>query len=301
MSMNQEQIIHYIRRYLSTGIIEDPLIEFYDQDGKWRGDTIRWEQETPHALMEQMNQSFLPVRQRTCRSRLGTVLRTSLVRHGDDHVHAAYAEIHGSLIIKGNAAIHTPNLRRIYGNFVSDTRNKVDMPWLSQVSGSVELLQTFQLRIPRLRRVGGNLLIAGMPPPLLGFVGGRLAVYWAFDFRAACLRRVGGSLVLSKAGDIHVPALESVGGGILLSHLARRIIAPRLKSVGGDFLAGSVEDIQMPCLRSVGGDLDTGSTPGFYDPAVQVAGDWTVFPGAIREWELRDSARKAIRGEPFEL
>ena len=87
----------------------------------------------------------------------------------------------------------------------------------------------------------------------------------------------------------------------MLSHLARRIIAPRLKSVGGDFLAGSVEDIQMPCLRSVGGDLDTGSTPGFYDPAVQVAGDWTVFPGAIRAWELRDSARKAIRGEPFEL
>lgn len=301
MSMNQKQIIYHIRTYLATGIIKDTLIEFYDQNGKWRGDTIQWEQEAPHTLLEQMNQSYLPASRRTCRSKLGTALRTSFVHYGDDHVHIVYAEIHGSLIVKGNAAIHTPNLRRIYGNFVSDTRNKVEMPWLSQVSGSVELLQTFLLRIPRLRCVGCNLLIAGMSPPLLRFVGGRLAVYWAFDFRAACLRWVGGSLVLSKAGDIHVPALESVGGSILLSHLARRIIAPRLKSVGGDFLAGSVEKIQMPCLRIVGGDFDTGNAIGFYDPAVQVEGDWTVFPRAIREWELRDAARKAIRGEPFEL
>ena len=299
--MNQESIIRHIRSYVATGIIDDALIEYYDQNGNWCGDTIQWQQGTPHALLAEMKKSFLPARRRTGRSRLGTVLRTSLVRHGDDHLQTAFAEIHGSLIVPGNAAIHAPNLRRINGNFISSTTRKVDMPWLTEVNGSLELLQTFLLRLPRLRRVGGHCLIAGMHPPLLAFVGGRLGLYWSFDFRANCLTQVGGSLVLSKAGDIEVPALRSVGGGILLSHLARRFVAPQLGSVGGDFLAGSVECMQMPRLQTVGGDFDSGSARGYYDPRIRVEGDWTVCPGAIREWELRDAARRALRCENFEI
>lgn len=299
--MKQREIIHYMSKYVVTGVIDDALIEFFDQHGKWCGDTIAWETPVPHSLLEKMTDSYLPASRRAYCSRLGSVLRTSFVQGGDEHIHTKHAEIHGSFIARGNAAIHAPLLRRIGGNLVSNTTRKVEMPWLSVVGGRVELLQTFLLRITRLRHVGGDMLIAGTLPPMLVSVGGRLGVYWAFSFAAIRLRWIGGCLVLSKSEEIRVPKLHSVGGGILLCHLAQRIVAPQLRSVGGDFLAGSLEIIEAPLLRIVKGDFDSSSAKGFYHPGIKVEGEWTVFPGAIREWELRDAARKAIRGEPFDI
>jgi len=299
--MKQKEIIRYINKYAKTGIIDDSLIPLYDQNGKWCGDTIRWKHPMSHSFLGRMNKSFLPSSRRIFRKRQGTVLKTSFVWWGSDAVMVNYCEIHGSLIVTGNAPIHAPSLRLIGGNFISNTTKKVDLPWLSKVGGHFELLQTFLLSAPRLRCVGGNMVIVGMHPPLLETVGGRLGAYWAFSFEASNLREIGGCLVLSKADDIQVPVLESVGGSILLSHLARTIMAPKLRSVGGDFLADSVCTIRVPCLRLVAGDFDTSSAKGFYHPSIRVGGDWTMFPGAVREWEFREAARKAMRCEPIYL
>lgn len=299
--MKQRDIIHCMKKYAATGSIDDQLIEFYDQHGKWRGDTISWRTPVPYALQKKMSKSFLPTSRRTCRGRPGTALRTSFVWHGHDPVTVNYSEIHGSMLVLDNAPIYAPSLRRIGGNLISNTKKQVDLPWLQAIGGHVKLLQTFRLNAPRLRNVGGNMMIADTHPPLLETVGGRYGAYWSFSFKAFRLKRIGGSLVLSKADSVDVPALVSVGGGILLTHRAKRIDAPRLSSVGGDFLAGSASSISVPVLRIVGGDFDTHNAKGIYHPRIQVGGEWTVYPGDIREWEIREAVLEAIRGDPSPL
>ena len=134
-------------------------------------------------------------------------------------------------------------------------------------------------------------------PPRIESVGGRFGIYWVDNLSVPKLRQVGGALVCTKAEAVEAPLLETIRGGFLLGSEARKLHAPCLRSVGGDFLAAAVTDLRLPRLRSVGGDLDTRSATGYYHPDLRVEGEWTICPGALENWFLRDAARKAMRGK----
>lgn len=300
-SMKEKEIIEHINNYISSGIIDDALIELYDQHGRWRGDTIQWNKGLPRTIWEQMKRSYLPSFRRTYRNRTGTVLRTSCIRKGDKDVRITYSEICGSLILDGNPVIHAPSLRRVGGNLLLCTDKRADFPNLRTVDGHLKIMRTFLFTAPRLQHVGGSVQTLGYLPPMLETVGGSLELYWSFDICAERLKHVCGCLILTKAETILFPVLEKIGGSLLPTLRARIIEAPKLQHIGGDFMASSVVRIRTPILESVGGNMDTTSAAGYYHPRIKVRGKWTTYPGALEEWKLRERARRAMKREDIML
>jgi hypothetical protein len=294
--MTKYALYHHIRHFSKTGIIDDALLPCFGQDGRWLGESVSNADPALHHALKKLNKTVLPVSRRTTRSRFGTVLRTSLRWSGDNPLTLTYCAIEGSLTVIGNASVHAANLRHIGGSFFGHTGHRICLPQLTTVAGSFEVGKGFLLTASRLRDVGGDLVVVGQIPPRIRSVGGRLAAFWVFDFRADHLLRIGGALVAPKAEVVVVPALESIGGGLLLGYRARRLHAPLLRSVGGDLLAASVTDMRAPRLRDIGGDMDTRSALGYYHPHVRVGGDWTICPTAAANWTRREAARRAIRG-----
>lgn len=295
--MQEYEILKHIRKYHSSGVIHDALIPFFDQDGRWRGDQIRWQTDKLPPLLKGMREVFLPSSRRTRKCRSGTVLTTSFYWQGSETIQTTYCGVDGSFVVDGNAIILAANLRHIGGHFISKTAERVDVPILTTVGGRVNLMRTFLLKAPRLRHVGGNVMIAGYMPPLLETVGGRLEVSWSFDFHAPKLKSIGGCFVPHKCTELIVPSLETVGCAFLVTHAAKKIHAPKLRFVGGDFIAGLVGQIRAPLLRNVSGNLDSHSAKEFFHPGLDVGGVWLIFPGAEEEWEKRNAARLLIRGK----
>lgn len=301
--MKQTNILRHIHHYASTGIIDDALIPYYDQHGKWRRDKIKWQRPDLARESVKMRDSFLPSSRRTRTTRSGTVLRTTFYCQGDESLMIKYSSIEGSLIINGSAVINAANLRHVGGHLVTRSNTRIYLPYLTSVGGNFETMDNFSIKAPRLRNVVGNMIIAGQIPPKLEFVGGRLGVDWSFECHAPRLRYVGGCLVPHKCTKLVVPLLETIGESLVMTHAATKVEAPRLCSVGGDFLAGSVAKIRAPSLRSITGDADTSSATDYYHPAIKVGGQWKAFPGLVEHWALRLKVIALIRGtgEPLYL
>lgn len=295
--MNQEEILKHIKIHATTGIIHDALIPYFDQDGKWRGDMIRWKCDTSKPCLAKIQTSLLPSSRRTRRERSGTVLRTSFYWTGPECVHVTYSGIEGSFVVGNKNSIHAPSLRHVGGHFTTGTNQRIHLPNLQTVGGDFLAMETFLLEAPRLRHVAGKVMLIGTLPPSLETVGKHLAVYWLFAFDAPRLRHIGGSLVLSKVEQVRLPVLEAVGCSILLGSHAHKFHAPKLRSTGNDFLMGSVSQIKAPRLRFVGGDLDTHSSKAFYHPDIKVMGQWAMHPEAAEYWTMRQAARLAMRGD----
>jgi hypothetical protein len=299
--MQQHEIFKHIQHYVSKGIIHDALIPFFDQDGKWRGDKIKWQLSDLARESVKMRDSFLPSSRRTRKGRSGTVLLTTFYWRGNESLVIKYSGIEGSFIVNGRAVVHAANLRHVGGHLITQSNTRIYLPYLASVGGNLEGMKGFFFKAPRLRDVGGNVMIAGQIPPKLETVGGRMGVYWSFDCHAPRLQHVGGCLVPHKCTKLVVPMLETIGGSLVMTHAATRIEAPKLCSVGGDFLAGSVAYIRAPRLRSVTGDMDTRSTPQYYHPAIKVGGQWTICPGAVEDWVMRAKARELMRAKGGQL
>jgi len=299
--MKQTELHKLIQNYAATGIIDDALIPYYDQHGRWRGDTIMWKPPIGPSILKMISASILSESRRVIYDKMGPVLRTSFYWTGTNPLTLVYSEIHGSLVVTSNASVHGTNLRRVGGHLMAKTKRRIYLPQLREVGGSFKALKGFLLLAPRLRVVGRNLLIAGYVPPLLESVGGIFSAYWTFGFDSSRLRHVGGSLILHKAETVILAALESIGGGFLLGDHTRSLHAPQLHTIGGDFLATSVTKLRAPRLLCVGGDMDTLSAKGYYHPSIKVGGSWTTYPGAIEDWVARDAARRALKCKPFFL
>lgn len=227
---------------------------------------------------------------------MGPVLLTSWYTASDVEVRLEYAEIRGSLIACGDKPVLAAALRYIGGHCSTTNTRRIDMPNLVHVGGNLEAASSFRLQAPRLRTVGGRLKITGTIPPLLESVGRSLSTFWGFDFCAPKLKHVGGILIPHKAELVDVPVLEAIGGGLLLANTNRRINAPMLRSIGGDFLASSTTNLRAPKLRTIAGDMDTRAAKHYYHPDIRVGGQWTICPGAVDDWLIREAARQAIRG-----
>lgn len=295
--MQQQAILKHVKKFAKTGMLHDGLIRFFDQNGKWRGDTIRWRCAKETAYLAAIQSYRLPQSRRTRRDRSGTVLCTSFCWSRQERVCVNYSRIEGSLICASNVPIHAANLRHVGGHFAACTNHRIYLPYLASVGGNFEAPMSFLLNAPRLRQVGGRVTFAEQLLPSLETVGGRLAAMWAFQFDAPKLKHVGGTMSLAKTEHLRVPVLETVGGGILLGSLAKKIDAPKLSAVGGDFLAGMATHIRAPRLRSVGGDLVTCWAGDFYHPAIRVGGHWEIHPNALENWTRREAVRLAMRGK----
>jgi hypothetical protein len=295
--MNQNEVIRHIKAYAQTGIICDELIPFYDQTGKWRGDSILWQRSPPESLLASIRMSHLPEARRVTKDRGGSILLTSWYVRNIQDTRIHYAEIRGSLVAHRDRQLQAIALRSIGGNFCGPTKHRIYLPNLLHVGGNFEAAEGFPLHAPRLRTVGGRLKVSSSIPPMLQSVGGSLSAFWAFQFQAPKLRHVGGALIPHKAEFVDAPMLETIGGGFLVGDTTKRINTPMLRSIGDDFLAQSVEFIRAHRLRSVGGDMDTRSDPRYYHPAIRVTGDWFCNPNAIHYWVLRVKALEALRGK----
>jgi hypothetical protein len=49
--MKQIEILCHVQRYAATGIIDDSLIPCYDQDGHWRGGSLRKADSAQHSAL----------------------------------------------------------------------------------------------------------------------------------------------------------------------------------------------------------------------------------------------------------
>lgn len=293
--MKQQDILNHVENFAKTGMINDALIRFFDQNGKWRGHTIRWRCAKEKAFLTAIKSYRLHPSRRTRRDRSGTVLCTSFYWTRQECVNMNYSGIDGSFISVSKVPIHAANLRYVGGHFAASTNHRIYLPYLASVGGNFEAPMSFFLNAPRLRHVGGRVTVSSQLLPSLETVGGRLVALWAYGFEAPKLKHVGGTMGLAKTELLRIPVLETVGGGILLGSLAKKIDAQKLESVGGDFLAGVATQIRAPRLRSVGGDLLTRCAGDFYHPAIRVGGHWEMHPNALENWTRRQAARLAMR------
>lgn len=295
MNLHIKPLTEHIALYAKTGHIHDKLIPFYDQDGKWCGPPCIWKQIKLIPNYNRIQLSHLPASRRTKKSQSGTTLRTSFIWRGKEDVCLKYSAIGGSLIVEGNANIHAACLREVEGGMISSTQKRVYLPCLQSVGSNFEFMKTFDIKVPRLRHIGGRAQIMGHFPPQLETVGKSLGVYWCFRAESNCLRHVGGYLILTKAEALRLPALKTIEGGLLLTLLVKSIDVPRLESIGGDFLAPCAEHIRARALRSIGGSVDTRSAKGLYTPHIKVGGEWITYPGDVEDWHRRQAARRALK------
>jgi hypothetical protein len=295
-TMKQPELLEHINTYAATGHIDDALIPFYDQKGRWRGDSIKWQMPVSDSDLKMIQESHLDESRRIFQTDDGPVLLTSFYWHSSNAVTLTHIEIKGSVMITQNAFVHAAILRRVGGHFIANakTDRRIYLPSLQSVGGDFSVMRGFQLLAPRLGEVGGNLMVAGYIPPALMSVGGRLNVYNISKLEAEKLEFVGGCLTASKAEIVKFPLLTTIGGSCLMD-AAWIFHAPLLESIGGDFLAFNVTNIWVRRLRQIGGDMDTRSAKGFYHPAIKFGGNWMICSGAVDTWVAAEQAKEILR------
>ena len=301
--MNEDQLLKHTEKYISTRQIDDALIPYFSQYGRWVGDKVGWRHSTYVTALERMKGACLPHRRRSSRCRAGTRLLTSFLWQEPTAVYLPYLEIVGSVFVPSRAVILAPSLRTVGNHFFTHTNHSISLPNLIHVDGNFETIQSSHLDAPCLRSVGGDCRVLGNSPPSLEEVGGSYSVRWAFCFSSARLEVVGGTLDLHKSTHVDLPVLRSVGRHLVASDQAKIIRIPKLESVGGDFFASGAELISARSLRSVGGRIDSTSAPDFWRPGITCRGEWFMYPDDVERWEQRKRVRIALRGEnsPFFL
>jgi hypothetical protein len=303
--MKISNIVRHIRHFEKTGKISNSLVQFFDQRGRWCQELLPFlpnesatrRYEIPHSMMRNI---ILPEERRITGAKSRPVLRTSFVAQNEPNLNIPYSEIRGSVLVKKNAMIHAESLRRVGGDFSTDTTVSVCVPKLQTVVGNFDACRSSILNAPSLRGVGGNLFLLGRIPPNLVAIGGRCIIQKAISTRENALRSVGESLILNDLDNACFPKLEFVGEHMVML-VANRVEARMLREVGGTLLAGQAEIIVLPKLRFVGGVLNSLSAKEFYHPELVVGGSWMQAPGAEELWIRRMQALAILKGNQGSL
>lgn len=297
--MKQYEILKATKHYSRTGEILDWLIPYFDQHGRWVGDSRSWKRRTVKAAAIRMSDASLPAARRTCRERAGLCLRTSYVSWNRTPVMIPWCEVAGSIRVSKHAGISAPNLRAVGGHFITHTRSFVRLPNLRAVGGGLSVLSTSELQAPRLKHVGGSLLVYGFNLPALQTVGKRLWMRWTFEATAPQLRTVGGSLDLHVSSVFDAPNLRSVGGHLNMSRLTKKVCIPMLETIGGRFQAEAAEVIVAYHLNRIGGSINTRSAAEFYRSDLECNMSWDIHPKAKKTWETRQAIKRVFRNQPI--
>jgi hypothetical protein len=295
--MNEQNLLQLTEKYHSTGIIDDGLISYFTQNGRWVGDKIGWTYSTYVTALNRMKRAYLPHGRRTSRCRAGTRLLTSFVWRDPSSVYLPYIDVIGSVFVPARAVIRAPWLRTVGIHFVTHTNHSITLPSLVRVDGNFETIQSCNLDAPSLRSIGGNCRVFGNSPPSLEEVGGGYSVMWSFCFSSPTLEVVGGTLDLHKSNHVDLPKIRLIGRSLVASDQAKVIRIPALETVGGDLFASGAELISARSLRSVGGRIDSTSAKDFWNPNIACGGEWFMYSDDVKRWEQRKRVRIALKGE----
>ncbi len=297
--MNEHLILESINHYARTGEIQDALIPFFRQSGRWVGDCRNWTKSTYKSASSIMHQAFLPEIRRTTKTDLGErILLTSLVWKKRRDLEIPWYEVRGAIKIKSLEAVSAPNLRIVGGYFYSCTDANVSLPRLVSVGGDFDFQGTQKLHVPNLASVGGSLMAIECDLPSLETVGNRLWGYWTGTLRVPKLRSVGGSFEIEGAESVIAPELKWVCFDLNLSYITTVFSANRLVEVGGSLDARSARIFHAASLESVGDNLNTEAAPDFYRPDFDDLLFWEMHPEARARWEMREAVRKRMRDLP---
>lgn len=289
--MNEQKILQLTEKYHSNAYIDDALIPYFTQEGKWIGDKIAWEYSTYVTALNRMKQAYLSQSRRMLLCREGTRLLTSFLWREPTSAYLPYVEVVGSVFVPARAVLSAPVLQTVGCHFFTHTNHAITLPRLTRVGGSFEAVQSYVLSAPCLRSVGGDCHVVGKSLPSIEEVGGGYSIRRVICFSAPNLQVVGGTLDLHKSSKVDLPVLRSVGRHLVASDQAKMIRIPALESVGGDFFASGAELISARSLRSVGGRIDSTSAPDFWRPSIACGGEWFMYPDDLDRWERRKRVR----------
>ena len=295
--ITEEIALTAINQYARSGEIQDVLVPFFRQTGRWVGDCRNWTKSTYRMASSIMHGAVLPENRRTAVNELGEpVLLTSFVWRKRRDVEIRWFEVRGSIRIRSLEAVSAPNLRTIDGYIYSCTDDKVGFPSLVSVGGDLDFQTTSNLHVPKLTSVGGSLMVVGCDLPCLENVGNRLWGYWPGPLHLPKLRSVGGSFEIEGAEKVIAPALEWVCYDLSLL-FTTVFCANSLAEVGGSLDARSARTFHAAALRSVGDSLNTEAAPDFYRHDFEELVQWDMHPDAKSRWERREAVKRAMRSQ----
>ena len=295
--ITEEVALTAIKHYARTGEIQDVLAPFFRQSGRWVGDCRNWTKPTYRMASSIMHGAVLPENRRTAVNELGEpVLLTSFVWRKRRDVEIRWFEVRGSIRIRSLEAVSAPNLRTVDGYIYSCTDDKVGLPCLVSVGGDLDFQCTPNLHVPKLKSVGGSLMVVGCNLPCLETVGNRFWGYWRGPLHLPNLRSVGGSFEIEGSERVIAPALQWVCYDLYLL-FSTVFCANKLAEVGGSLDARSARVFQAAALQAVGDSLNTEAAPDYYRPDFEKLVQWDKHPDAKSRWERREAVKRAMRSQ----
>ena len=295
--ITEEVALTAINHYARTGEIQDVLAPFFRQSGRWVGDCRNWTKPTYRMASSIMHGAVLPENRRTAVNELGEpVLLTSFVWRKRRDVEIRWFEVRGSIRIRSLEAVSAPNLRTVDGYIYSCTDDKVGLPCLVSVGGDLDFQCTPNLHVPKLKSVGGSLMVVGCNLPCLETVGNRFWGYWRGPLHLPNLRSVGGSFEIEGSERVIAPALQWVCYDLYLL-FSTVFCANKLAEVGGSLDARSARVFQAAALQAVGDSLNTEAAPDYYRPDFEKLVQWDKHPDAKSRWERREAVKRAMRSQ----
>ena len=268
--------------FLSTGKIPELLLQCFDQNGIWLGESPASEYVDP-AAYEMLEEMSIPEERRSITNDRGeSILLTSYIVECSSSHTIPWHEIRGMFRIDTGSDLNAPNLKRLSPYYVSDINAlTTSLPELLNVHSM--LITTYQLAIPKLEWAVD------------------LTIFYVPILIAEQLETVG-ILRLNGVKRATFPELRNVHEHLEGSQLWQ-FVAPKLESVNpcvhthshadSDRLTGFILPettvINAPQLTYVGGLVDTQCAEYFYLPNLIVSWHWYRHPKAKENYSRESS------------
>jgi len=265
--------------FLSTGKIPELLLQCFDQNGIWLGESPASEYVDP-AAYEMLEEMSIPEERRSITNDRGeSILLTSYIVECSSSHTIPWHEIRGMFRIDTGSDLNAPNLKRLSPYYVSDINAlTTSLPELLNVHSM--LITTYQLAIPKLEWAVD------------------LTIFYVPILIAEQLETVG-ILRINGVKRATFPELRNVHEHLEGSQLWE-FVAPKLESVNRDtdgwegLILSNAGFIITPRLTFVGNRLDSRSAEHFYLPKLYVEGQWDIHPMARKNY-----AREKKRGSSY--
>lgn len=277
--------------FRSTGEIQDPLLVFFDQDGKWTNDphppTISWNSTLPKQIIPKERLV------RTCENGR-KILLSSFRSLSKKPIKLDYHHVMGNIEVWWTLGFHAPNLITVDGRMLIESARVIHVPCLEQIKSYILASSVRIFDVPNLETIEGY-LVAGSADvfhaPKLERVGSRVEAHTSAIFHAPRLRTAG-RMDLMATANLCVPDLETVQD--LLADSVTIFDAPKLVTVSGELKAQRATIFHAPNLRTVGSDLDAGSAVNFEALKLETVGRSLILRPETLHAAVRAGCKAAI-------
>jgi len=244
----------------STGEIQDALLVYFDQHGKWV-DFPYFTVCSDDSLLAQ--QTIPPGRLVRTLEDGRKILLSSFRESSEELIEIDYHHVIGEVDILSTKEFRAPNLVTVDGGMSIDTPKVIHLPSLEKVNCGFDVKTATIFDLPNLKRIDGYLTVNAADiiyVPKLVTVMRELEAVCARTFHAPRLRRVG-PLNLNTAAIIHLPNLKTAGP--IEVDYATMFDAPKLEIVYGQIDAMNTIFFHAPLLKEVE-SLDAGFAVSFH-------------------------------------